>query len=489
MFKEFWDGLAPSGRRGLAAGAIVILAVTAVFAYGTMRTEYDVLFGNLSARDAAAMTEELDRMKLPYRLGADGTSILVDKASVPATRLKLMSKDIPLHGAIGFELFNNSDFGMTEFAQKVNYQRALQGELTRTILSLQEIESARVHIAFPEDGLFKHDQAKAKASVTLALKAGQTLRPEQVAGIQRLVAASVTGISSGDVTIVNEHGVALTRAAIDPDGTDGAAMDLKREIEQALVRKASAMLDKAVGPGRAVVSVDATLDMSQVRVTKEDVTHPPASDGDQPAGVVVRQRETTKDGGAAPSGTARDAGTATDTQRETEYQVGRRVEQVVSQPGSIQRLQVVAVVQGGMTPTQLEQVRAVLGAAVGASAERGDLVVVQPVDAVVATAASDAQIATPAASATRADPDPDPVRVTHAVAGSNGVVAALLGLLVVVGCAVALLLLVRRPRSVRRERIEPLTQDQREAALARMRQWLAADANEAPGGGVVGHGH
>ena len=384
MFKEFWDGLAPSGRRGLAVGVVVILALTAALALWTMRTDYDVLFGNLSARDAASMTEELDHMKQPYRLGSDGTSILVDKAVVPSTRLKLMSKDIPLHGAVGFELFNNSDFGMTEFAQKINYQRALQGELTRTILSLQEIESARVHIAFPEDGLFKHDQSKAKASVTLALKPGQALRPEQVAGIQRLVAASVTGISADDVTIVSEHGVALTRASVDGAQGSGAAMDLKHDIEQALARKATLMLDKAVGAGRAVVSVDATLDMNQVRVTKEDVTHPPASGGDQPAGVVVRQRETIKDEG---SGAPRETAAGGNSQRETEYQVGRRVEQVVSQPGSIQRLQVVAVVQGGMSPAQQEQVRAVLGAAVGASADRGDLVIVQSVDLVAAPVA------------------------------------------------------------------------------------------------------
>jgi flagellar M-ring protein FliF len=360
VFKEFWDGLAPSGRRGLAVGMVVILALTAAFAFWAMRTDYDVLFGNLSARDAASMTEELDHMKLPYRLGSDGTSILVDKAAVPSTRLKLMSKDLPLHGAVGFELFNNSDFGMTEFAQKINYQRALQGELTRTILSLQEIESARVHIAFPEDGLFKHDQSKAKASVTLSLKPGETLRAEQVGGIQRLVAASVTGISAGDVTIVNEHGVALTRAAVDGDAAGGAGMDLKHDIEQALVRKATLMLDKAVGAGRAVVSVDATLDMSQVRVTKEDVTHPLAAAGDQPAGVVVRQRETSKEEG---TGAQRESGAGANTQRETEYQVGRRVEQVVSQPGSIQRLQVVAVVQGGMSQAQQDQIRAVLGAA------------------------------------------------------------------------------------------------------------------------------
>ncbi len=479
MFKEFWDGLAPSGRRGLAAGVVVVLALTAALALWTMRTDYDVLFGNLSPRDAASMTEELDHMKLPYRLGADGTSILVDKASVPSTRLKLMSKDLPLHGAVGFELFNNADFGMTEFAQKINYQRALQGELTRTILSLQEIESARVHIAFPEDGLFKHDQSKAKASVTLSLKPGQSLRPEQVGGIQRLVAASVTGISADDVTIVNEHGVALTRASVDGAQGSGAAMDLKHDIEQALARKATLMLDKAVGAGRAVVSVDATLDMNQVRITKEDVTHPPASEGDQPAGVVVRQRETNKDEG---TGAQREAGAGANSQRETEYQVGRRVEQVVSQPGSIQRLQVVAVVQGGMSQAQQDQVRAVLGAAVGASADRGDQVIVQPVD-LVAVPASENHAATTATLPTPSEQAPLRAPATSGDSGRFFVVLPVLMLVVVLALAV---LLTRRSAGARRVavRTEPMTDAQREAALLRLRQWLAADepVSVTPGG-------
>ncbi len=483
MFKEFWDGLAPSGRRGLAVGVVVILVLTAALALWTMRTEYDVLFGNLSARDAASMTEELDHMKLPYRLGADGKSILVDKAAVPSTRLKLMSKDIPLHGAVGFELFNNSDFGMTEFAQKINYQRALQGELTRTILSLQEIESARVHIAFPEDGLFKHDQAKAKASVTLGLMPDQALRAEQVAGIQRLVAASVTGISADDVTIVNEHGVALTRASVDGAQGSGAAMDLKHDIEQALVRKATLMLDKAVGAGRAVVSVDATLDMNQVRVTKEDVTHPTAATGDQPAGVVVRQRETIKDEG---SGAQRESGAGANSQRETEYQVGRRVEQIVSQPGSIQRLQVVAVVQGGMSQAQLDQVRAVLGAAVGASTDRGDQVIVQSVDRV---AVPDTVNHALAASPQPVLVDPVPVRVGVSSAESGKLLVALPIVMVVV-VLILVLMLARRNSATRRVavRTEPMTDAQRQAALLRLRQWLAADelASAPPGGRDAG---
>jgi flagellar M-ring protein FliF len=135
----------------------------------------------------------------------------VPRELVYKTRLKLMGKDVPLHGAVGFEVFNNADFGMTEFVQKVNYLRAIQGELTRTILSIDDIQAARVHLALTEQGLFKKSWRQAQGLGHRDHEKGRVLAPEQVAGIQRLVAASVPDISSGDVTVLNQHGVALTR--------------------------------------------------------------------------------------------------------------------------------------------------------------------------------------------------------------------------------------------------------------------------------------
>ncbi|MFY7940151.1 MAG: flagellar M-ring protein FliF, partial [Burkholderiaceae bacterium] len=131
-----------------------------------------MLFSDLKPQDAGAMTAELERLKVPYQVADNGTAILVDKAVVHTTRIKLMGKELPLHGAVGLELFNNTDFGMTEFAQKINYQRAVQGELTRTILSLAEIRVVRVHLALPEQGLFKQATSKAKASISLTLRQG-----------------------------------------------------------------------------------------------------------------------------------------------------------------------------------------------------------------------------------------------------------------------------------------------------------------------------
>lgn len=365
---------------GLIAGALSILATTAALGWWLTHTEYQALFTDLKAQDAQAMTAELERLKVPYRLGDSGTAILVDKNSVHETRIKLMGKDLPLNGPVGLELFNNTDFGMTEFAQKINYQRALQGELTRTIQSLSAVREVRVLLALPEQGLFKQATSRAKASVTLAMRQGQALRAEQVTGIQRLVAAAVPGMAVQDVTIVDSHGVALTRADSEGGGAElhSARLDLKRDTETYLARKAAAVLDRAFGPGQALASVDVTLNMDQIRTITEDVLPAASRAGLQAAGVVVRERETLRDPASLDARVAESASVrGGSAQRDVEYAVGRRVEQVVSQPGSIRRIQVVAVVRQDLDAPQQEQLRQAVAAAVGASPERGDAVVVQ----------------------------------------------------------------------------------------------------------------
>src|SRR4051794_23533774 len=169
--QKFWNELGGTARTGVLCGATLIVGLAAAAAFWLWRADYQVLFADLKPQDTAAMAAELERMKVPYKIASDGNTLLVDASAVHATRLKLMGKDIPLHGAAGFELFNNADFGMTEFAQKINYQRALQGEITRTILSLAEVRDARVHLALAEEGLFKRASSKAKAAITLSLRA------------------------------------------------------------------------------------------------------------------------------------------------------------------------------------------------------------------------------------------------------------------------------------------------------------------------------
>jgi flagellar M-ring protein FliF len=476
--KNFWQGLGRGARLTLVGGALAIIGIVAILGIWALSTDYDVLFNNLSGPDAAAMTAELDRIKQPYKLGPDGTSILVDRQAVHKVRLKLMGKDLPLHGAVGFELFNNSDFGMTEFAQKVNYQRALQGEITRTIMSLDEVDSARVHLAMPEDRLFKNEQNRPKASIRLGLRNGRVLRNEQVAGIQRLVAAAVPGILMQDVTIVNQEGVALTRAGSAEGAPDSGTLDLKRDIERHLAHKATEVLERAFGPGGALVSVDAVLDMNQLRVTKEEVVGAPGRPEETAAGVVVRERESIKD--AAPEAAGAGSGTSV---REVEYQVGRRVEQLVSQPGSIIRLQVVAVLKTPIDANREEQAKALLGAAVGASKERGDIVVVQALHSLVespATPIKDELASTQEGSGVRHDMG----------AADNGrtpfdrmsVVIGLAGTAMCLSLTVAVVLVVRAARGPHKSSVDatPMNAPERAAALAKIRSWLGEESPQPP---------
>jgi flagellar M-ring protein FliF len=509
VIKRFWDSLGETfgqaGRIGLLVGIIAILSVTAFCGYYLLRPDYQVLFAELTPQDTAAMTAELDRQKIPYILadqGGDAATILVERSEVYKTRIKLMGKDIPLHGAVGFELFNNSDFGMTEFAQKVNYQRALQGELTRTILSLTAVRDARVLLVLPEQGLLKQATNKPKASITLTLKQDQRLRTEQVTGIQRLVSSAVPGIVTEDVTIVDQNGVALTRAVGDPGNPENTAdsLDLKKDTESYLSRKAGEVLDRILGPGQALASVDVTLNMDRVQSSTDEVLGAPGKPGAAPTGVVVRERETKPEpeeplnSHAAPANGAGPANGGT-SNREVEYAVTRRVEQVVSQPGSIRRIEVAIVVKKPLALSQQEQLRKTIAASVGASLERGDTVVLQTLDEVGVTVAPP-DLAAGKVQAVAPAPAPAPMpadRIEHAEQGSLWPIDPVTGVLsIALAC---LILVVLAGLFQRRGAARPaaptlsLTDAQRQIALEQVRAWIQGSHGDARSAGArVGGG-
>ena len=470
--KTWWDTMAPRARQALLAGGALVLLLCGLGSWWLLRGEPAVLFSDLREQDAATLAGELDKLKIPYTVADHGGTLLVDRSQVHSARMKLMGRELPLHGSVGFELFNTSDFGMTEFAQKVNYQRALQGELTRTILAFPEVRDARVHLALAEQGLFRQNTTRPKAAITLTLRTGQALRPEQVSGIQRLVAAAVPGLQAQEVTLVDQRGVALTRQAEADEGAGGAArLELKREMENYLARKAAAVLDQAFGAGQALASVDLTLDMDQVRVTTEDVLSAPDPRGGPAMGVLVRERESVRDG--APSPDPRNAeprvARGGSMQRDVDYQAGRRVEQVVSQPGAVRRVQVVAVVRQALAPEQREQVQKLVAAAVGAAPERGDTVVVQALQAALQPVA-----AVPVSESTPVAPP---------VSAGAGIPEALWWPVPGAACVLLLgmLLWLRR-----RARLQPfsqasrLTHAQREAALQQVRGWMLQASETSP---------
>lgn len=203
---------APPSRQIILAASIaaaLIVVMGAVYVL-MIRHPYEVLFSNLRTTDAATIVAELDKNKIPHRLKDGGETILVPDNLVDATRLDVMSSDLPIKGTVGFELFNKSDMGLTEFAQKINYQRALQGELARTIMTMDSVDTARVHLAITEPTIFRDDRRPPKASVTVLPRTGKALTSKTVRGIQRLVSAAVPDLDIANVVVLDQTGAVVS---------------------------------------------------------------------------------------------------------------------------------------------------------------------------------------------------------------------------------------------------------------------------------------
>jgi flagellar M-ring protein FliF len=398
--RDLWGGLSRAGRVLL----FVCLAVIAIGASAALvwasRTNDEVLFSDLDPRDAASIVDELKKMKVPYRIGDDSSRVLVDGKSVREVRLSLMARGVPITGGVGFEIFDNKDMGMTESIQKINYQRALQGELSRTIMANDQLRSARVHLVVEEGGLFSRDKTQPKAAVSVVLKPAAHLSNEQILGIQRLVAAAVPGLEPPRVTITDQRGIALSADSDTGSDTGSAAatgkLRLKKQADEYLTQKVASVLDRTFGQGQAIVSVDATLNFDEIKRTEQNILPVPGHGPE--VGAVVRRRESVyRQPGAATSivkavdtvsdepadGHGASTGTLTST-NETEYELGKSAEQILSTPGGIRRVSVGVIVPQTLNDDQLGRVREIVRMAVGFNADRGDAITVQPLGSIVA---------------------------------------------------------------------------------------------------------
>jgi flagellar M-ring protein FliF len=242
------------------AGAAVLALVMIGIWYAFLRVDYQPLFGDLRPADASSIVSVLEKKKIPYKLADGGAVILVPADIVDSTRLDVMGEDVPLKGTVGFELFNKSDMGLTDFAQKINYQRALQGELERTIMTLDGVDTARVHLSLGEDRLFRDDRVPPKASVTVRMARGHKLSEDSAQGVKRLVAAAVPNLDIANVVILDEEGDVVSGQAAAPAASAASpAGEERRAIEEyyeARIREAIAHAN----PGANVdVSVQAEL--------------------------------------------------------------------------------------------------------------------------------------------------------------------------------------------------------------------------------------
>lgn len=343
-----FSSLTPARKVSLLITAIVTLASIGLLVHWTGQVDYRVLFSNLSSEDAGNIVNKLQEKKIPYKLSPAGDAISVPTEKVAELRLELAAAGLPQGGSVGFEIFDNKTLGSTEFEQQLNYRRALQGELSRTINSLEEIQQSRVHLALPKESLFLDERKKATASVTVKLKQGKTLRSPQVEGIAHLVASSVEGISPEDVIIVDSRGNILSSVQGDSKFArmTNSQAEYQRSMEKEIATRIQSMLENVVGKGKAVVRVSADLDFRLTEKTEENY---------DPESPVVRsvKRQTEK---SAPltSGNAVEAdGSEREKSDETiNYEINRVVNKTVMPVGEVQKLSVAVLVDGIYTKNE-----------------------------------------------------------------------------------------------------------------------------------------
>lgn len=245
-------------RQQIILIAVVLAATTAaLFAIYLLffRTPMVPAYQNIRQSDASAIVAELDKAGIPYRLENDGHDVLVPEDRTSEARVAVAGSNLPLGGTVGFELFDNSDMGLTEFAQKINFQRAMQGELSRTIMAMRGVEYARVHLALPERSIFRSSQGEPTAAVTIQMMRGQPLTIQRIEGIQQLVASSIPGLSQTAVSILDDKGD-LVSAAPPVSGGVGAPLDERSALAQYYEAIASEVLRDMLSDTRFTVTVN-----------------------------------------------------------------------------------------------------------------------------------------------------------------------------------------------------------------------------------------
>ncbi|RQP25249.1 flagellar basal-body MS-ring/collar protein FliF [Piscinibacter terrae] len=395
---------------GLAALVGVVLAMTLWSRDG----DYKVLYANLSDKDGGAIIAQLSQMNVPYKHADGGAAILVPAAKVYDVRLKMAAAGLPKGSVAGFELMDSARFGQTQFQERLTFQRGLEGELTRSITALAAVQSARVHLALPNQNGFFREQQKPSASVLLTLHPGRTLDRSQIAGIVHLVSSSVPEMNPKAVSVLDQTGALLSSS----EGNNGAGLDAQQlqyvnQIETGYSKRIFDLLEPVVGRENLRATVTADVDFSQIEATSEEFKPNQGKD----ASPTIRSQQTTEQSGgtaAQPSGipgaasnqppvpatapitgaaqplqAAQGAGATNNSRRDavTNYEVDKTVRVTRNATGTVKRLNAAVVVNNravtdakgkttyvALTADEMEKLTALVQESIGFSKERGDSV-------------------------------------------------------------------------------------------------------------------
>ena len=386
------------GRLAAFAGIGIGIAAALGALFMNMGRPNALLYSNLDLKEAGEITQALDQANIRYEAKGDGSTLMVARDQVASTRLLLSGKGLPTAGSVGYEIFDQTSVvGQTDFVQQLNRQRALEGELARTIQSLDGVTSARVHLVLPKRELFEDEIQQASASVSIAVGAREP-SPDQVRAIQNLVAGAVPNMKPDRVTVVDQHAKTLSGGS---EGDAMAADGRKSAVEARVAKTVKTLVEGVVGPGKARVNVTAELDLSQVTIQQETF---------DPDGQVVRSETTSEENanenqpnqtgavtaaanipGAPPNADGNVSSASGRTGTTTNYDISKTVRTEVKEPGQVKRLSVAVAVDGVTAPAgadgkpgaytarpaaEMQRIEQLVRTAVGFDAQRGDQVTV-----------------------------------------------------------------------------------------------------------------
>jgi flagellar M-ring protein FliF len=404
---DIWGQLGASQRVSVLAATFVLLAGLGTITFWSSHKEYGLLYGGLSDAESAKVVAALDEAKVPYKVSSGG-AISVPADKVYAMRMELAGKGIPQSGdGVGFEIFDKPNFGISDFVQRANYTRALQGELARTISQIDEVESARVMIVLPENRLLLDKDKYPTASVFVRVRGTAQLQAQSINSIRFLVADSVEGLKPNHVSVVDNLGNVLSENSDNDSltGLSSSQLGIRRNLEQYLSKKAQDMLEKVLGPGQAIVRVSAEVNYDSTTTTQEKF---------DPDGQVIRtqtKNDETEDSATSANNTATgiSANTTTDTNSPASsgpinntknhkttstvsYEIGHTQTDMVQAAGGIKRLTAAITVATQMqgtgadrkavprTPEEMEKLRRIVSSALGADPTRGDTVALEEME-------------------------------------------------------------------------------------------------------------
>ena len=407
QLKQLLASLSIRQRIAIVVAAALVGAGTMLFSRWRTESDFRPLYTGLANEDAGAVVQKLRESGTPYRLSSSGDTVLVSSAKLAETRLEMAAAGLPKTGRIGFELFDKTTFGTTEFVEQINYKRALEGELERSVMCLAEVDQARVHITLPKDSVYVDSRQPAKASVLVRLRTGANLAPQNVQAISQLVASAVEGLSPDSVSVMDMRGNLLARGRKTVAGEgeySGEMLEFQQQIEKSLVAKVNATLEPLLGAERFRTSASVECDFSAGQLSEETF---------DPNKSVMLTSQTTEDitgGGSAPDSAPGVPGTASalpnpaprvasaraGTTRKTEnvtYQSSRVVRQTSIPKGAVKRVSIAVLVDQNVTwqkegaksvrvlvpppPETIKIIRDVVTSAAGLKTERDDLLTVE----------------------------------------------------------------------------------------------------------------